>query len=394
MDALLSRIIKINELRVVGMFRAEESEEYFVLTIKKRKNKIHIVSTFWFETFADLLKGTSTNLPVLLVIDGKGILNKEVDFGNDSDVNWYRSIDFSAIHYTSVKTSKKTFISFCRKSIAEDVISAFKAKKFQIAGVYIGPLLASLPKLSIGTDKIITGNSLLEYETGELVKVSRHTGLLKPEYKISENDALPGNYLPLYGALIHFFMHSTEVSKTGTETQAGEIIYKKACTVFGISMLVIFLFSLLASYCVTSYYGSLNAALNLEKVYSGHQLQVIQDLDRQKEERQRILNESGFLADRFLSFYAYEIIKSIPADIGLKELAIAPPEGEVRTNKKMLFSTGIIIVKGETFSESSFNNWISGLKNIGWIKDFEIKSVKKDKKNKSIFEVQIRIANV
>ena len=54
----------------------------------------------------------------------------------------------------------------------------------------------------------------------------------------------------------------------------------------------------------------------------------------------------------------------------------------------------MIAVKGETFEGLSFNNWLESLKKITWIKKFEIMSLKKDKKNKSQFEIKITLKDV
>ena len=46
------------------------------------------------------------------------------------------------------------------------------------------------------------------------------------------------------------------------------------------------------------------------------------------------------------------------------------------------------------YQESSFSNWLEGLKKTDWLQRFEIISLKKDKKNKSIFEIKITLKNV
>ena len=69
-------------------------------------------------------------------------------------------------------------------------------------------------------------------------------------------------------------------------------------------------------------------------------------------------------------------------------------KNEIKANKKITFESKTILIKGETFNESSINKWIDGLKEMNWINNFEIISLKKDKKNKSQFEVKITIKDV
>jgi hypothetical protein len=118
------------------------------------------------------------------------------------------------------------------------------------------------------------------------------------------------------------------------------------------------------------------------------------DLESQKEKKLSILKESGVLSSKFLTYYGYEIIKNIPANITLNELNIIPLKEEYKESKKAFFDNKTIIIKGETFQESSFNFWLEDLKKMDWLQRFEIISLKKDKKNKSIFEIKITLKNV
>lgn len=142
------------------------------------------------------------------------------------------------------------------------------------------------------------------------------------------------------------------------------------------------------------YYGSKNAELNLKNVYSNQSYQKIVDLEKQKENKLNILKESGFLSSKFLTYYGYELIKNLPNDLSLNEVNIIPAGKEIKANKKITFDSKTILIKGETFNESSINKWIDGLKEMNWINNFEIISLKKDKKNKSQFEVKITIKDV
>ncbi|MEZ0128981.1 hypothetical protein AB9T88_04030, partial [Flavobacterium sp. LBUM151] len=213
-------------------------------------------------------------------------------------------------------------------------------------------------------------------------------------YQVGE-ETVSNIFLPLYGAIIHFFVKQKEVSKTtNPNLSSEELIYKKAFVFFGVFMLIGFLSSLLISYFLIQYYGTKNAELNLQTVYSNQSYQLILDLEAQKEKKLNILKESGVLSSKFLTYYGYEIIKSVPGNISLNELNIIPLKEEYKENKKAFFDSKTIIIKGETFQEASFNKWLEGLKKMDWLQRFEIISLKKDKKNKSVFEIKITLKNV
>ena len=142
------------------------------------------------------------------------------------------------------------------------------------------------------------------------------------------------------------------------------------------------------------HYGSKNAELNYKNLNTNKLYQKVVNLEKQKINKLNILKESGFLSSKFLSYYGYELIKNMPNDLSLNEIKIIPAGKEVKANKKMTFDFKTILIKGETFNESSFNQWLELLKKVNWINNFEIIGLKKDKKNKSQFEVKIAIKDV
>jgi hypothetical protein len=395
MLATLSKFIKLNDINVVGVIKKEDYEIYNLLTVKKKANKISIISQQSFESFETLSKTADKKIPLLIVMEGKGVLNKEIDYENEADVNWQKNIDHNAIYYTDLKGFKSNFISFCRKNIVEETISNFKKNSFEVVDVYIGSFLAALLNTALQKEVLLSTDLRLEFQNDKLLSFSKQNEKVKIEdYKVGE-ETVSSTFLPLYGVIIHFFVKPKEVSKTiNTSLSSEELIYKKAFGILGITMLAGFLATLLVSYFLIQYYGTKNSELNLQTVYSNQSYQLILDLEAQKEKKLNILKESGVLSSKFLSYYGYEIIKSIPSNISLNELNIIPLKEEYKESKKAFFDSKIIIVKGETFQESSFNNWLEDLKNMNWLQRFEIISLKKDKKNKSIFEIKITLKNV
>lgn len=395
MLTILSKIIKLNHLLVVGIVRNDNTETYNVLSVKKKGNKIDIISMSTYDSFNKLNINIDCKLPIILVFDGKGILNKEIDFSNEVDINWQKNIDYNTLFFTSIKGNRNSFISFCRKNIVEETISKFNKYGFQVVDIYIGPFLGALLSKTIKKESIISNDLILEFENEKLSDFRKNSENEKKHSYIVDQKSISNSFLPLYGAVINYFVKPIEVSNTEKiNLNIDEFIYRKAFNFFGISMLIGFFISLMVSYLLIRHYGSINAELNLQNEYSNQSYQTILDLERQKEKKQIILKESGMLSSKFLSFYMYEIIHEIPNDISLTLLNVIPLNEETKSNKKIAFQVYTIIVKGETFKESSFNNWLENLKKMNWVQYFEIISLKKDKKNKSQFEIKITIKDV
>lgn len=395
MITYLSKIIRFDSIHVIGIVRSDNAEVYNVLTITKSGSKISVINKKSFASFDNLKADVDSKLPIILVLDGKGVLNKQIVYNNEVDMDWQKNIDYNSIYFTSYKTDSANFISFCRKNTIEETVQQFQSKDFQVLDIYVGSMQSALLQSSINNNIIVSGDLILEFENGTLTNYSKKVESENKEYVIG-NDTINNYQLPLYGALLQFFVKSDAVEKTQLDVlNTEEIVYKKAFNYFGIAILAGFLLALTISFFLIQHYGTKTAELNLQSVYSSQAYKQIQDLEKQKEKQLAILNESGLMSSKFLSFFGYELMKTTPNIILLNELNIIPvAEKEIKADKKINFETRQIILKGESTNESAIHNWIESLREMKWIKKFEIISLKKDKKNISKFEIKITIGDV
>jgi Tfp pilus assembly protein PilN len=391
MLTFLSKIFKINSIQVVGIYQETDSERYTLLTFKKEKNQLKLIENKSFISKKTFLENIDLKLPIVLAIDGKGVLNKKIDSASDIDLAWQKNIDFNTIYHTSYTLKNNIFISFCRKNVADEWLSFFESKKAQIIDVYIGSFLSVLLADNLSSPVVYSGDLALVLEQNEIVNFSKPEAIPSANYTIGEHSV--SNFaMPLYGIGLNYFVQNDSISKSEFNNNSiDEVVYRKAFSTFGLIMLVGFLITLLASYLSIQYYSEKNAALNIQNVYSNKAYQQIVTLEKQKKDKEKIIKDSGFLSDKFLSFYSYEIIKSIPNSISLNELNTAPLQKVVKHNEKVEITPGTIWVKGVTVNEDEFNNWLRSLKSFHWIAKFELESLKKDKKNNTQFSLKIRI---
>lgn len=388
---ILSKIFKIKSIQVVGIFQETNNESYTLLTFKKEKNQLNLVKTKTFSTQNILLENIDLKVPIILSFDGKGILNKKIDSKNDADLAWQKNIDYSTIYYTSYSVKNNIFISFCRKNVVDEYLTVFENIKAQVIDIYIGSFLAGLLVENLKSPVIYSGNLALALDQDEIINFSKPETITSMNYIIGEN-SISNLTLPLYGIALHYFVQNDAVSKSEwNNNTVDEVIYRKTFSTFGLIMLISFLITLLISYLSIQHYTSKNAELNIQNVYSNKVYQQIISLEKQKKDKEKIIKDSGFLSDKFLSFYSYEIIKSVPNSISLNELNVAPLQKVVKHNEKVEIIPGTILVKGLTINEDVFNNWLRNLKSFHWISKFELESLKKDKKNNTQFSIKIFI---
>ncbi|WP_330443317.1 PilN domain-containing protein [Flavobacterium sp. C4GT6] len=393
MLSFLSKVIKINNVTVLSYLKTDEGEDCHTITLRKKGNSLSVVSSHSYKDLDDFLDNYNSKLPVLLLLEGKGVLNKKIDPKNTTDLTWKKNIDFNTVYFTELVTSQYTFLSFTRRHNVDEIISLLQKKGIHILDFYLGPLTTALLQNAIDENLITSNNSLLEFEGGTLINLTKDEGKEK-NYAIGDT-RFSSVQLSSYGAGIHFFIKQKEISKSYSELiDNEEFIYKKSFNYLAIGMLGLFFTLLLISYFGIQYYSGQNNALNQENVYSNQTYQYIKNLEEQKESKLKILNDSGQLSEKFLTYYVYTLSSSIPQDLSVSQIEVFPVIGEVKQNKKIELQSNQIMLKGATFNESSFNDWLRQLKKVDWIKEFEVLSFKKDKKNMQHFEIKILVSDV
>lgn len=389
----LTKIVSHSTIQVVGITLEDEGTQYALLLIQKKRKNITIFKKEIFSTFEDLLKSLDSKTPLILHIDGKGILNKKIDFDNEQDVNWYKNININELSYTSYKNESITFLSFSRKTLTDDWVVKFSNLNFQILDLYIGGFISSLLAITLNK-KIITPQLILHFEETQLVDYVRNENNEQESYKIGE-DVLESVTLPLYSCLIHFLIPTDIIEKSKVEgLNIEEYNFKRAFNFLGVFMLGFYLILLLISYFGINYFNQKNAELNYQNIFSKQAFKKLEDLEKQKSNKFKILSETGLTSNKFLTYYAYEIYKNTSNGIQLSEFNTNPLEVELKPTKKIILLNKIILVSGQAQNEVFFNSWIENIKKMNWIKKFEIIGIETNKKNWMQFKIKITVKNV
>lgn len=394
MFKFLSKIVTHSSIQVIGINLEEDVISYALILIQKKKFNISILKKETFLNFEELTLILDTKIPIILNIDGKGILNKKIDFDNEQDVNWYKNIKLETLHYTSSKIENVTFLSFTRKNLIDEWVAKFSILQFQVLDVYTGSFICSLLAKNIDKTSITTTQLIIHFEENNLVNFTRNENKEKKSYKIGD-DILESNYLQLYASVIHFFIPIESIEKSNADVlNVEEYTFQKAFNYLGIFMLGFYLILLLISYFGINHFSTKNAELNYRNVYSNQVFKKLDDLEKQKNNKLKILSETGLTSNNFLTFYAYEINKNTLSGIQLSELKVNPLEAEMKMGKKVLLLNKAILISGQAQNEVVFNNWIENLKKMKWIKKFEISSIEINKKNWMQFQIKILIKDV
>ena len=392
MKSILAKIFSINEIQVVSVSQDNTNEKYSILLLKKNKNKLETTSKTTTADKSQLISLIDCKKPIILVVSGKGILNKKIDFSNEIDLAWQKNIDYDSVYFTNFKTEKCLFISFCRKNIVDDWLTFFKSNKIEVIDFYIGDFTTALIANQINKNNILSNTTVLTFDSNsDLVDFKKSETSTITNYQIGDEEFDEFSLLP-YAAGIHFFIKTSDISKSeSNKTILEEQLYKKSFNTFGIILLIGFFVALLVSFFGIQHYASKNAELNIQNVYANKAYQQIVSLEQQKKDKETIINGIGLFSEKFLSFYVYDLSKSVPSEIILNEISVNPINKEIKNREKVEISAKKIEISGTTLSEEAFNFWLKNIKELNWLQKLEIVNLKKDKKNNTYFTISIWI---
>ena len=196
----LSKIITFNKLNVIGIVKKDDTEYFNLLSIAKKGSKLSMLASRKFDSFERLSSSIDNKIPVLLVLDGKGVLNKKVDTENDADTSWLKTIDFNTIYHTTHQEEQLSFMSFCRETLVQENIALFAKANFEVLDLYIGSFIGLVLKDFVNTSNYISGELHLSFNEEASISFSKSESK-NPTYAIGSDDIM-SSHLPLYASAI------------------------------------------------------------------------------------------------------------------------------------------------------------------------------------------------
>lgn len=389
MNRFVQNIARINKVSVISIYKTNQHNSLFLVTLKKSKSQIEIIQKIEFETINELASKIDKSLPTIVHVFGAGVLFKKIDLESQSDRDWVRNLDLKAISATVYKAGNLEYYGLLRNSNYDDLLHELLSHKLKIADLYFGPTVVCVLK-----DYFKTKFQIYEYcfdftNSGDEL-MERRIEAQELESSYLDDFQLEPNFVPGYAAGFHWFIQTEDIETLqANKIEKEEIFYESAFNRVGKYTLVFFFISLLISYFLVLWLGYKNSELTYEKIYSSKSIEMSKKLSEELKEKIEILNATGMVSENYFVYYIDEIVSTVPKQIKLTDLQINPLKEEIKERKKVAFISKNIFVKGVSSSDSAFNSWITMLKTKPWIKILKVKSVDKDKYGMVLFELNI-----
>ncbi|WP_109852431.1 PilN domain-containing protein [Aquimarina sp. AU58] len=362
---------------------------YNVLIVDKKSDALSVETSFSTEDFNVVKDKVNTSVPLLLNFYGKGIINKQVSAKGNylKEVLFNASIDDFYIY--ELHQNQQNFISIVRKDVLEKFFTLFLENKYLVVDYSIGPFVGVLFNGLSNTSSIISADYELSFEDDYLTETQKLDTITK-EYILGE-EKINNTQVPLFSTLLHYLYPSDDFSYD-TEfliENKKENVLKKAFNTVATVLGIFFLSALLISYLLLNYYNDKYVSYESQLYNLNDTYNQVKKIESEKENKKKILQESGILNQNFLSFYMYRIVNSIPDNVGLNSLKVNPTQKKIKNFEKIIFETNTIIINGNSSSSMPINSWVKELKKEKWISKIEILDFSKSRNKKSEFTLKI-----
>lgn len=383
-------LTKDAKVQVIGVQFGKELS-YYLLKLSNQNNELFVKDRELYSSFDELSENLDKRSPVILNFSGKGVLNKKVKKEPDYKAKVLLNVNINDFYFYEVHQKNEVFVSVARKAQIEEQLTLFSEAKALVVDYSVGPFsgVSLLPFLEV--NEVQSNKTLLQFENNTLIgfssSVSEGNSVFIGDQELSNME------IPLFATAVNYYFPNEELVYENDFLQSNRLEknYKKYFEFAGAITLGGFFIILLVSYLLLGHYQQ-------KIVESDQGLKMLQEtygkvktLEKERDDKKAILNESGVFTTNFLSFYINELTIGLPKTINLSTFLLFPTEKKVKQGEKIKLNSNMITIKGESSSNGNFNRWYKGLKKIKWVSKTDIVTYKANKYNRYDFEIKLTI---
>jgi len=375
---------------------------YSVVLLRKKGSEVQIVKREMdVETFDGLLGLLPKGIPVVLVIEGKGIVNRKLNTENlTSEMEIVsrvlpnaKPIDFY-IQKTAIKENE-IFLTLARRATVDEILDRFKKEKRFVIKVIFGPFLIN-HVASLLDEKYENINGKLggyRMENGLIKEIDIKSNQGTGRYRLG-SELLSEDDIIAFAGAFSFFVEQAEISIEipGVDDQREEFLFKRMFNIIGASLLLLVFVVLMGNLVLYQQYSKKSAdlmdqlAINEDLIY---ELETVEGVLKSKED---FIGRSGFLQSSKLSYYADRLACTLPESIRLTKCDLEPLQKKLKNNEQPEFTNNQVRVAGLTNESTILNSWIKTINKEPWVKDVRVINYKQEKNaDPGEFEIEIQI---
>lgn len=380
------QITHFRKVQVVSIEFTEQGVYYHWILLKRLKGDISIVESDEKLNSESIQGQLVSNIPIIVHVYGKGVLNKVTDQNEDYLENVLMNADPDEFFINYLDLEDKRYVSFSRKKPINEALSFLSSVNDNILDIVIGPYHVLVDGIHQNTrstpiGEIVFNNGTYSFEKTDSINRPKFNGeiLMNSFWAVTLGTAFLNNEL------------TTSVFNSKERKQKQSNFRDKQHFKFiGVGAIVIFLVALIGNYFYQGHINEKNADLEAKIMVYSDNLKKIDQIDQEMLRKKQLIANSGIIRSNYFSTTLDQIGSSVPSTIQLEEVQVYPLERKLKKNEKPEFKRKTIKIAGSTKSSEYIDAWIDKLNELGWVDNVAILSfTTNEDKNTAFFELKI-----
>ena len=360
------------------VINSEKERIYNFVLVKYINNKIKILEKQpELTNFNELLKFLKKKYPVIITLNGKGILIKKIAVNSKlKNEEIFRQVfpnakldDFYIQKF--ILNENNVIATIVRKTVIEKILKEFDG--YFIIDINLGFLSIEhiLDVLSLSSKKLSINDFRITIENNHIVDFQPIKFKRKEQNFFLEEEEIDEDLLiPFSAAVKSGILKISSTDSFGLVINRKEFKYFNFYKIIGWAVLLFCFIILFVNFLIFDALNNKNNEL-VAKVSSFNELiNNHSDLKEELLKKEKIINDLGLRYTIRTSYIADRISYSLPGSIKLNILKVFPPVKENR--KKIIFDRRKIKISGITKSPVILNEWMYKLRKLEWVEDLTL----------------------
>lgn len=333
------------------------------------------------DALADAL---SADVPVYLVVNGKGILNWKVAGGPGreagSDIGALlpnaKATDFYVQEYPG---STDRFITLIRQANLDALLDTLVAKGVAVVWVGLGPYVVCslLPLLERTPPELLFAGHQLAFDRAGLTECFYADGAGLEGHLVIGEERVEKEYLIAYAAGLQGVLPVPSPAALNVpRVQHRRETHRQTKTLRQTAVLVaggVFLALLVNFLLYQRYYGE-HQQLQARQAAGEGLLRKLDSLQQRVGEQEAFLTKAGWTGFVSTAHFTDQLAASVPATVRLTDLTVNPlDDKQYRADRKMTFENHLIRLAGTCTKPTDLNPWVQYIESFEWVKAVEIR---------------------
>jgi hypothetical protein len=376
------------------------------VSVKLDKNAVVKQKEFHFvNSYDNLCEKISPKIPIVVTINGKGILHKKIEAtatSEESFENILPNANPNQFFRQESTFGKFVSVAIARKELVENIVNQLKVKGFKVLSVSLGSADAKYlePYLNFEKEQLIKCNTFNIFFDEE--KKIKDVSVIQfdqaynggAEYNIG-NQYVSAASMLAFGSCLGLFASGPSMNPSiemdSIAKERTEFIYFKYFNAAKWAVLLTLFIILFINFFIYSHYFNKNSLLQNEIETTKNKGEENKKLQTEINRRESFLQSYGWDRPAKLSFFADRIAGMVPAGTVLTDMKLNPLKGDLKSDDHLLpFMYDTIQIIGTCDDPTELTMFGNNLKNIQSLSQVNVKSyVYRKEADNGIFSMEI-----